>query len=132
MLTGFILNLIEEGTAHCNAMYSGVAKSSLYRQHSHDDITKMSLCDWSTNNSLETEEKATYQLLKSIYSKEILQISFKNICKILACILVCTIMRNLYRKTTFFLHFETSSKLILKQLRPSETVTDFLPDLNYF
>ena len=28
-------------------MYSGVARSS-YRQHSHDNITKMSLCDWAT------------------------------------------------------------------------------------
>ena len=29
-------------------MYSGVARSS-YRQHSCDDVTKMGLCDWFTN-----------------------------------------------------------------------------------
>ena len=29
-------------------MYSGVARSS-YRQHSCDDVTKLGLCDWFTN-----------------------------------------------------------------------------------
>ena len=38
-------NLIEEGTVQC---ISGVARSS-YRQHSCDDVTKLGLCDWFTN-----------------------------------------------------------------------------------
>ena len=29
-------------------MYNGVARSS-YRQHSCDDVTKLGLCDWFTN-----------------------------------------------------------------------------------
>ena len=29
-------------------MYSGVARSS-YKQHSCDDVTKLGLCDWFTN-----------------------------------------------------------------------------------
>ena len=38
-------------------MYSGVARSSQSRQHSHDDIMKISLCDWSTNYKLDLLNK---------------------------------------------------------------------------
>ena len=45
-------------------MYNGVARSS-YRQHSCDDVTKLGLCDWFTNELTDwrRRKEITYETL---------------------------------------------------------------------
>ena len=48
-------------------MYSGVARSS-YRQHSCDDVTKMGLCDWFTNELKGLKEEGKGSLMRELVS----------------------------------------------------------------
>ena len=60
-------------------MYSGLARSS-YRQHSCDDVTKLGLCDWFTNELTDwrrrrrkeiTYETLGYHLVQKLVVKSV-------------------------------------------------------------
>ena len=63
-------------------MYRGVARSR-YRQHSCDDVTKMGLCDWFTNELTDWRRRRRRRRRKEITYERIGRTSGPPIPKIL-------------------------------------------------